>query len=634
MKPELPAGDDRKIPEAQRQGELRFRRLVEAMPVAVYVCDKSGLIQSYNKSAQELWGREPKLGDTSERYCGSLRLYSPDGKLLSHEKSKMEEVLRTGVPAHDWEVVVERPDGSRITALANISPLRNDEGELIGAVNCVRDITERKRAEDKVRESQQLLHLVLATLPVGVAVTDRAGDIVLANAASNRIWGNMIVAGRERWAQSKGFWHDSGKRIAPPEWASVRALSEGQTSLNELIDIETFDGQRKTIQNSSAPIRNAEGLIVGTVIVNEDVTEQVRAEGALRQSEDRIRLFIDTIPTMAWSVQRDGTVDYLNQRWLDYSGLSFREYIAEPTRPIHPEDIPRVLEKWRASMASGEPYEVEMRLRRADGEYRWFLVRTAPLRDEEGNIVKWFGCSFDIEDRKRAEQMLLVSHGQLRALSARLQSVREEEATRISREIHDDLGQKLTGLKLDLQWLECRLEQIAEQGLRTELEDKIISASNLADETMVTVQRIAADLRPAILDSLGLISALRYAASQFESRTGIGVKLKLPSAELNLDPAVATAVYRIFQEILTNLARHAQATEAKVSADARNNILRLVVEDNGKGCLSGELRSPKSLGLLGMKERAALLNGNLKIESTPGRGTTALLEVPLELKTV
>jgi PAS domain S-box-containing protein len=149
--------------------------------------------------------------------------------------------------------------------------------------------TERMRAEQARSESQQLLHLVLATLPVGVVVTDRTGDIVLANAASNRIWGYTIVSGRERWAQSKGAWHDSGNTIAPTDWASVRALTEGQISLNELIDIETHDGVRKTIQNSSAPIRNAEGLIVGAVIVNEDVTDRARAEKALSESLKRLQ---------------------------------------------------------------------------------------------------------------------------------------------------------------------------------------------------------------------------------------------------------------------------------------------------------------------------------------------------------
>jgi len=151
--------------------------------------------------------------------------------------------------------------------------------------------TDRKRAEEAVGESHELLRLVLATLPVGVSVMDRSGDVVLANAAAKLIWGDLIASGQERYARTTAFWHTSGKLIAPTEWASVRALREGKTSLNELIDIETFDGQRKTIQNSAAPIRNADGLIVGSVVVNEDVTERVRAESALRESTDRLQHF-------------------------------------------------------------------------------------------------------------------------------------------------------------------------------------------------------------------------------------------------------------------------------------------------------------------------------------------------------
>jgi PAS domain S-box-containing protein len=146
--------------------------------------------------------------------------------------------------------------------------------------------------------------------------------------------------------------------------------------------------------------------IVGGVPLATETIEAKRSEDALRKSEDVLRMVIDTIPAMAWSVLPDGAVDFLNQRWLDYAGVSLEEYVKEPTGSIHPEDIPRVLEKWRAAITAGESYEDEMRLRRADGEYRWFLIRTVPLRDEQGNIVKWYGTSTDIEDRKRAEDTL------------------------------------------------------------------------------------------------------------------------------------------------------------------------------------------------------------------------------------
>src|SRR5260370_13277992 len=148
-----------------------------------------------------------------------------------------------------------------------------------------------------------------------------------------------------------------------------------------------------------------------------DIANRKPAKEALRQSEDSLRLIIDTIPTMAWTLRPDGAVDFVNQRWLDHTGLSLEEELEEPTRVVHPDDLPRVMAKWLADMTAGEPSEDEMRLRQADGEYRWFLVRTVPLRDELGNIVKWFGTSTDIEDRKEAEDALKSSFHEFRALA-------------------------------------------------------------------------------------------------------------------------------------------------------------------------------------------------------------------------
>ena len=148
--------------------------------------------------------------------------------------------------------------------------------------------------------------------------------------------------------------------------------------------------------------------------------EAQRTEEEARHSENRLRLVIGTIPTMAWSLLPDGTVDFVNQRWLEYTGLSLEEALADSMRIVHPEDVPRVMEKWRRDMAAGEQCEDDIRLRRADGEYRWFLVRTVPLRDEEGNIVKWYGTSTDITERKNAERALRESGVQLQALNANL----------------------------------------------------------------------------------------------------------------------------------------------------------------------------------------------------------------------
>jgi signal transduction histidine kinase len=263
-----------------------------------------------------------------------------------------------------------------------------------------------------------------------------------------------------------------------------------------------------------------------------------------------------------------------------------------------------------------------MRLRRADGEYRWFLVRTVPLRDELQNIVKWFGTSTEIEDRKRAEKLLSRSFEQQRALTARLQSVREEERARMAREIHDELGQALTAIKIELASLVNRLPSDQKQALRGE------SIMELIDGTIHTVRRISTELRPGILDDLGLVAAVEWAAEEFQARTGTKCQISLPRADLALDPERATALFRIFQETLTNVARHAHATEVTVRLAYDRRDVSLEVRDNGKGISEEQLTAANSLGLLGMLERALLLGGELTINGVPGKGTTVRVRIP------
>jgi signal transduction histidine kinase len=274
-------------------------------------------------------------------------------------------------------------------------------------------------------------------------------------------------------------------------------------------------------------------------------------------------------------------------------------------------------------MVAGEPFEREMRLRRADGEYRWFLVRVVPLRDERGHIVKWCGTSTEIEDRKRAEDALRGSFDELRALAGRLQSVREEERTRLAREIHDELGQALTAIKLESAFLVRELP-----GDATQQSNRAAAIMKLADETIQGVRRISTELRPGILDDLGLVAAVEWAAEEFEDRTGTKCQLDVLHDDIVIDRPRATALFRILQETLTNVARHANATQVNVRLAKEDGSLILDVRDNGTGIRDEELSAGRSLGILGMRERVLVLGGELAISGAPGKGTAVTVRIP------
>jgi len=246
-----------------------------------------------------------------------------------------------------------------------------------------------------------------------------------------------------------------------------------------------------------------------------------------------------------------------------------------------------------------------------------------PLGDELGNIIKWFGTSTDIEDRKQAEDALRRSLDELRALAGRLQSVREEERTRVARQIHDELGQALTAIKLESASLIRELPgEAKQQSIRAE------SIAKLADETIRAVRKISTELRPGILDDLGLAAAVEWVTEEFQARTGTKVQLTLPEIDLAIDREHATALFRILQEILTNVARHANATQVNARLVKQEGSLILEVQDNGKGVSKEELSAGRSLGILGMRERALLLGGELTIRGAPALGTTVTVRIP------
>lgn len=225
--------------------------------------------------------------------------------------------------------------------------------------------------------------------------------------------------------------------------------------------------------------------------------------------------------------------------------------------------------------------------------------------------------------RKRAVEQLRQSHQQMRALTAYLQHIREEERTRIAREVHDELGQALTGLKMDVAWLAGRLPRKCR-----ELAERARVIASHIDTTIQTVRRIATELRPGILDDLGLEAAVEWQANEFQKRTGIQCVVQADNLETLRDGDVNTAMFRIYQELLTNILRHAGATRVDVRLSEAGGRLTLVVQDNGRGITDEEIANTRSIGLLGMRERAELLGGEIRIEGAPGMGTGVTVSFP------
>lgn len=257
---------------------------------------------------------------------------------------------------------------------------------------------------------------------------------------------------------------------------------------------------------------------------------------------------------------------------------------------------------------------------------RTYDLITTPLKKADGNISK-LGILRDITEHKKVDDEIRGSREQLRNLSAHLHSVREEERTLMAREIHDELGQVLTALKMDLSWLSKRLPKD-----KKSLFEKTGAMSKLIDTTIQMVKRISTELRPGVLDDLGLMAAIEWQADEFASRTGIKCKLSPGSKYIVVDGEHATAIFRIFQETLTNVARHAKATRVRVSLREKAGRLVLQIRDNGIGIKEEQIAAPKSLGLIGIRERARSQGGEAKISGIQGKGTTITVTIPLDRK--
>lgn len=357
------------------------------------------------------------------------------------------------------------------------------------------------------------------------------------------------------------------------------------------------------------------------------VTARRRAERAVIRANTELTQIFDTAADAMRVVDRDFNIIRVNETFSALSGVTKRDAIGKKCYDVfwgplcHTKDCPltRIL-------GNVDRVECDLEKVRKDGVKIPCIVTATPFKGPDGEILGIVEDFKDISERKKSEQELMQSHGRLRDLASHLQVVREEERVLIAREIHDELGQALTALKMDVHWLHQRLP-----GAQQSLIDKTDVMSRLIDRTVQSVRRILAELRPGLLDDFGLSAAIEWEAGEFSKRTNIGCEILSEPKDMVLPQGLSTAIFRIFQETLTNITRHANATKVEIILKRNQGRVEMRVCDNGRGIEAQEILAPKSFGIIGMRERVHYLGGNFSISGSSG-GTTVELTIPIDPK--
>ena len=380
------------------------------------------------------------------------------------------------------------------------------------------------------------------------------------------------------------------------------------------------DGVYRWFQVRGRPIRNTDGRIDRWVNLMTDIEDRKRAEDALRASESDFRLILDSIPGLVATNTPTGETELVNRQMMQYFGRSLEELKGWRTiDAVHPYDRPRVVDiiaTWMGSTADGGPYEFDLRLRRADGAYRWFHLRALRAVDAEGSVLRWYHLLTDIDDRKRADRRLR------RAVKARYEAVLAER-TRIARDMHDGLLQDITGIALQLGAILPHVRATPD------------AAAERLERVLESIQRASRAARQAVAgmrsrsESADLVLAVREETQRLTNHAGLALSIRVAGHTRLVPALVRDATISIVHEAITNVVKHASARLVKVSVTFGRRRLRLTVTDDGRGLTVPEVAGAEHFGLIGMRERAMSIGASFQVSSVPRRGTTVGLSIPL-----
>ena len=607
-------------------GRLMWQRarLRKAETDLAVTCDRLRLAVEAGKSVGWDWdvqsGRSQWFGDLQtmlgipgDSYSGNVedfrrRTHPEDRELVQKAIAGARETRKSYIA----EFRVIRADGTVrwITASGKFYYAPNgDPQRMLGMAV---DITERKRAEGRLREYEQ----VVEVLGDRIMVVDREYRYLIANAAflnyrgfeKEQVIGHTVaeIVGKEAFeANIKQHFDESfqGKVVRYEVKYSYPKLGE------------------RNISVAYFPIRGPLGIDrIGCIL--RDITERKLAEEALRESEERFRLVANSAPVMIWMAGLDGKPTYFNQSWLDFTGLSEADLLNGLAGIVHPEDYLQCHDVYCRGFDQQQPFRKECRLRRHDGQYRWMLDVGVPRFLKDGSFAGYIGTCIDVTDRKLAEDALTN-------MSRKLVQAQEQERARIARELHDDVSQRLALLGIALQQLREHYPELPiEIGARMkELQEQTMGISN-------DVQALSHELHSSKLEYLGAIGGMKSWCKEFGERQGIQIEFKGPETKISLPPEIGLSLFRVLQQALNNSAKHSGVRSTEVQLREDSGEIHLIVSDLGKGFDMETAMQGRGLGLASMQERVRLVNGTIEIQSKPMGGTTVHVRVPFSSEKV
>ena len=619
-----------KIAEKQlSDSETQTRTMLDHLPSVVWRSDAQGRTTFISSNVKDIYGytEEEILSAGSELWLG--RIHPDDLDLLQEDYQKL---FAEGRPMH-VEYRIQRKDGKWIW-LNDRANFIQEVDDVSYAYGVFTDITERKLIEKELRQTQmQYTEFINAStdevsywkMPDGLR-----SDLPVEQQVDLLLQSICLDANKASWRRVGAKSRDSfvgkslGELTVTDQYVKVlREFIENDYRFhNHEIEVYLRDGSwLVSLENWFGVIED--GLLTHIWVNSKDITDLRQTTTALEESEARFRNLIQGLPTGVSVTSYTGEILESNPALLNILGYDTKEELLAATATEHWVN-PGDRERYWQTASEGPVRDYEVQLSRKDGTPIWISMDSITLSGEGGSR-QLLNAMHDISERKQAQQQLEQSHDQLRLLSRRLESIQEEERARLSRDIHDDLGQSLTAIGMDLNRLRKHLPQDSEAQIK-EFDELV----DLVKTTSTRVQQLSAYLRPGILDDLGLIPAMEWYLSGIADRRDLEVSFDLPADPDLFNPEITTAIYRILQETMTNVFRHAEASSVTVELKEDGEDVIMSVSDDGVGMSEEQISNPLSIGLLGIRERLIPWDGRLEISGGEGRGTRVMVRVPVE----